>query len=106
MLVMRLVSVAAYLPSPCVLTINQKILSGMRHSEELTTTQSQALISRFNSILHEGYFNEILMTMNVIQQQMLEWERIEGINIHAAMYNHSIYEILSLLEVAFLEEKS
>ena len=32
--------------------------------------------------------------------------RIEGINIHAAMYNHSIYEILSLLEVAFLEEKS
>lgn len=77
----------------------------MRHPEQLTNHQRQALIDRFDSILKEGYYNEILMTMNIIQQQMLEWERIEGINIHASMYNHSLYEILSLLEVPFLPEK-
>lgn len=77
----------------------------MRHPEKLTNLQREALISRFDSILQEGYYTEILMTMNIIQQMMLEWERIEGINIHAAMYSHSLYEILSLLEVPFLQDK-
>lgn len=77
----------------------------MRHPEKLTNLQREALISRFDSLLKEGYFNEILMTLNIIQQKLAEWERIEGINIHAAMYNHSMYEILNLLEVPFLEDK-
>ena len=105
MLVMRLVSVATYWPPNLCLTVTIQNQSDMLHSEVLTATQSQALISRFNSILHEGYFPELLLTMNVLQQLLLE-ENLHGQHIHARMYNHSIYEILSLLEVAFLEEKS
>lgn len=77
----------------------------MPNPEKLTKLQREALISRFDSLLKEGYFNEILMTLNVIQQKLAEWERIEGISIHAPMYNHSMYEIISLFEVPFLEDK-